>query len=376
MANPNRKLATLRTIDAVTPIEGADRIECAHLGGWPVVIGKGDFAPGDCVIYFEVDSFLPTDDARFAFLAPRGTKEMLRDDEEVTGHVLRTAKLRGQYSQGLVMPIDAFPEVVDAIERTQRNLEQLVEERFDLTDVIGIWEYEKPIPPGAAYIIRQYDSSIAPRTDAERAQNISQKVFDLVKRCDYFASVKVDGTSITMCAADDGSVRVFGHNYEVSTEDGIGATVIDVATRSGLLDIVTAHPDYTFQMELCGPAIQSNRLRLGKPTLFVFSVWDRNHYDYISPYEIDDLARLDLTAPKLPINLDDFAAPADLIDHVDGIRGNVTKNALDEGIVIHVTGPGKWSPADWPLIRNEIESELGSQMQMKAISNRYLLKAK
>ena len=376
MANPNRKLATLRTIDTVTPIEGADRIECAHLGGWPVVIGKGEFAPGDCVIYFEVDSFLPTEDERFAFLAPRGTKKMLRDGEEVTGHVLRTAKLRGQYSQGLVMPIDAFPEVVDALALTRCGLGQLAEGHFDLTGVIGIWEYEKPIPPGATHIIHPYDNSVAPRTDAERAQNVSQKVFDLVKRCDYFTSVKVDGTSITMCAADDGSVRVFSHNYEVSTEEGIGATVVDVATRGGLLGVACAHPNLTFQMELCGPAIQSDRLRLGKPTLFVFSVWDRDRHEYVSPYGIEDLARLGLTVPEFPLDLDDFATPTDLVEHVDGMRSNVTKDALDEGIVIHVTGPGEWPPADWPLVRADIESELGSQMQMKAISNRYLLKAK
>lgn len=42
-----RKLVTLRQIDALSPIPGADAIEVATIGGWKVVVKKGEFAPGD-----------------------------------------------------------------------------------------------------------------------------------------------------------------------------------------------------------------------------------------------------------------------------------------------------------------------------------------
>lgn len=376
MANPNRRLATIRTIDSITPIEGADRIECAHLGGWSVVCDKGEFAQGEPVIYFEVDSFLPKSDERFAFLMPRGTKTMLVDGREVEGHVLRTAKLRGQYSQGLIMPIDAFPEVVNALALTRSGLGSLAKEHFDVTGAVGIWEYERPLPPGNTTIIAGFDSDVAPRTDAERAQNVSQRVFDLIKACDYLASVKVDGTSITMACADDGHIRIFSHNYEISCDEGMGATVCDIARETGLAEIVRNHPRLAFQMELCGPAIQSDRLRLAKHTLFVFSVWDRDRLAYLSPYDVLGDAAERLACPRADIDLDDFATPSDLLAHVDGMRGNVTRDVLDEGIVIHVMGPGAHPAADWPLVKAEIEGELGPQLQMKAISNRYLLKQK
>ena len=54
-----RELCYVTIVDAVTPIEGYDRVELAHVGGWTVVVGKGEFHAGDPAIYFEIDSKLP-----------------------------------------------------------------------------------------------------------------------------------------------------------------------------------------------------------------------------------------------------------------------------------------------------------------------------
>ena len=54
-----RELAYVVTIDNITPIEGYDRVELAHIGGWTIVVGKGEFKVGDPAIYFEIDSKLP-----------------------------------------------------------------------------------------------------------------------------------------------------------------------------------------------------------------------------------------------------------------------------------------------------------------------------
>ena len=57
--NNERELAYVVLIDSVAPIEGYDRVELAHVGGWTVVVGKGEFKAGDPAIYFEIDSQLP-----------------------------------------------------------------------------------------------------------------------------------------------------------------------------------------------------------------------------------------------------------------------------------------------------------------------------
>lgn len=54
-----RELAYVVVVDDITPIEGYDRVELAHVGGWTIVVGKEEFKPGDSAIYFEIDSKLP-----------------------------------------------------------------------------------------------------------------------------------------------------------------------------------------------------------------------------------------------------------------------------------------------------------------------------
>jgi len=73
-----RKLATIRRIDDIQPIEGADMIELAVVDGWKCVIKKNDFSVGDSVIYCEIDSFLPVRD-EFEFLR----KSSFNDEERI-----------------------------------------------------------------------------------------------------------------------------------------------------------------------------------------------------------------------------------------------------------------------------------------------------
>lgn len=378
MANPNRKMVTLRRIGSITPIENADRIEVAHIGGWQVVVGKGEFCEGQIVLFFEIDTFLPTGDwfgdgnkdvSPYAFLAERGVKTMVIDGSEIVGHVLKTARLRGVYSQGLIVDPQTILGVSD------EEIERLYAEHADMTDVCGVWEYYKPLPPGQMGIVGRYDQFVAPRTDAERVQNVSQEVFNLIKQSDYYASVKVDGTSMTLVYDSRvGKVRLFSHNNELDCEVGIGKVSFDAAKAQGIAAFCEEHPDTTVQYELCGPKIQQDRLHLGRYRCFVFSVFDIAKRRYVSPYGFDVLAAN--AVPLLDVNLDEFDIVDDLIGYVDGIRGNVTKDALDEGIVFHIIGRGRFSEEDWKQAGFSIKNELGSQMQMKVISNKYLLKDK
>jgi RNA ligase (TIGR02306 family) len=95
-----RKMATIRKIDDIRPIEGADAIECAVVGGWQVVVKKGEYNVGDLAVYLEIDSFVPHE------LAPFLSKgQEPREFNGVKGERLRTVKLRGVTSQGLLLPL-------------------------------------------------------------------------------------------------------------------------------------------------------------------------------------------------------------------------------------------------------------------------------
>ena len=56
-----RELCYVVLINGIEPIPGYDRVEHAIIGGWRVIVQKGQFNVGDPAIYFEIDSRVPSD---------------------------------------------------------------------------------------------------------------------------------------------------------------------------------------------------------------------------------------------------------------------------------------------------------------------------
>lgn len=69
-----RELAYVVKINSIEPIVGSDNCEAAIVGGWRVMVRKGQFNAGDLAVYFEIDSKLPENDERFAFMARKNYK--------------------------------------------------------------------------------------------------------------------------------------------------------------------------------------------------------------------------------------------------------------------------------------------------------------
>lgn len=90
-----RELAYVVTIDNIESIPGYDRVEWATVGGWKVIVQKGQFNIGDPAIYFEIDSKVPSDKECFAFLEKRHYK-------------VKTLKMCKVISQGLLMHAEDF----------------------------------------------------------------------------------------------------------------------------------------------------------------------------------------------------------------------------------------------------------------------------
>ena len=93
--NGERELAYVVLIDGIEPIPGYDRVEHAIIGGWRVIVQKGQFNVGDPAIYFEIDSRVPKDKECFAFLEKRNYK-------------VKTLKMCKVLSQGLLMHASDF----------------------------------------------------------------------------------------------------------------------------------------------------------------------------------------------------------------------------------------------------------------------------
>ncbi len=93
--NQERELAYVVLIDGIEPIPGYDRVETAIVGGWHVIVQKGQFNVGDPAVYFEIDSKVPSDRECFAFLEKRKYK-------------IKTLKMCKTISQGLLMHAEDF----------------------------------------------------------------------------------------------------------------------------------------------------------------------------------------------------------------------------------------------------------------------------
>lgn len=103
-----RKLVTIRVIQDLLPIPGADLIEIAVVDGWKIVVKKNEFQVNDAVVYCEIDSWIPTEVAPF----------LTKPDKEprvyngIKGEKLKTVRLRGQLSQGLILPLESVSDLI------------------------------------------------------------------------------------------------------------------------------------------------------------------------------------------------------------------------------------------------------------------------
>ena len=107
MINPKtkqRELAYVVKIDNIIPIDGADRVEQAVVGGWHIMVRKGQFKIGDKAVYFEIDSKVPEREP-YMFLADKHFK--IKTQKYFKGTVI---------SQGLLMAFEDFGWAEDKYE--------------------------------------------------------------------------------------------------------------------------------------------------------------------------------------------------------------------------------------------------------------------
>ena len=91
-----RALAHVEQIVWKKPIEGADRIELVGVLGWQCIAKKDEFQVGEPCVYIEIDSIVDKDNPDFAFLEKKHYK-------------IKTMKMKGVISQGIVFPMGILP---------------------------------------------------------------------------------------------------------------------------------------------------------------------------------------------------------------------------------------------------------------------------
>lgn len=338
-----RKLATIRKIDSITPIEGADKIVKATIGGWSLVTAiDNGFKEGDLVVYLEIDSWVPTELAPFL---SKGKEP--REYNGVKGEKLRTIKLRGQVSQGLILPIDiAFPN--------SRSVD--LEEGDDVTRELEIQKWEAPMNAQLAGMARGSFPSFAPKTDQERVQNITKELKEYsAKGLTFEVTEKLEGSSMSVYF-NQGEFGVCSRNINLKETEG--NTFWKVARELNLEQSMTElGENIMIQGELIGPGIQGNIYNLTTHQFRVFDVYDIDKGTYLKKGDRAIVA-LGLGLSRVPLvgifSILSDTSVKDLIEGADG--GSVLNNTSREGLVFKcIQDPN---------------------ISFKVISNKYLLKEK
>ena len=309
-----RSLVSIQMVKKITEIPESDFLEVAHIMGWQCVVKKGEFHQGEFGVYFEVDSFLPVE-PRYEFLRASSFRSNVDNGD---GFRIRTVKLRGQLSQGLILPLSHFSKL-DGFN-----------EGDDVTEKLGVKKWYIPETATSGGIVIGECPHGMPTSDEIRIQS-ALNLLDKLAGKPYYITTKMDGTSGTVYCIN-GSVGCCSRNKEIKDEEGAlyWMPVYKYGLREKLLSL---GKNILFIGEICGPGVQKNKLCLPQLEWYVFDVIDmdtQEQYSYDKTCEL--CANLGLVAVPLEERGDNFGYSLEAL--LEKAKGKYPSGLDKEGIVV------------------------------------------
>lgn len=356
----DRKLAHIEVIESLSPIEGADKIEVAQVLGWQCVVAKKDnFKVGDKIIYVEVDSVMP-DKPEYEFLRDRKFR-------------VRTIKLKGQVSQGLVLPISVLPQNPSYFSISH-----------DVTDLLGITKYLTPSEREEIKKVEVNQNRLTKfmkryswyrrlflsrsqkegfpywvsKTDEERIQNIPQ-VLEQFKDKEVYITEKIDYQSVTFTGKmvprfSNPLGKLFPKKYQfvvcsrnLTTNDK-NSLYWQIAKKYNIEQILKENPTLTIQGEQGNTNIQGNKYCIKEPMFWVFNIIDHEKNYQYDIYEVDEFCnryKLDyvpIVGKTTRVKYHLYELGSSVQELVDFSKGkSVLADIPREGIVVRCIENGK-----------------------------------
>jgi RNA ligase (TIGR02306 family) len=348
------KLATIQKIKKIVKHPNADRLNIISVLGWQCITAE-KYSEGDLCIYIPVDTTVPkTEWSDFLF---KGDEERAR---------IKSIKLRGEISQGLILPPSVLrgehffnlhkDENGEWSYRVMNGYNALYEGQ-DVTDELGIMKYEKPIPASlAGEVVGDFPTHLCPKTDEERCQNFPELLKEM-RGIPFYISTKMDGSSGTFIK-ENGKLRVCSRNLELKENEKnsfwLVARKYDLENK--MLD------GEVIQAEIVGPGIQKNTSGEPEIDMYVFNhgvIHGRSYSGYNGLVSFCNRTDTKMVPVVQVGNSFQYTYIDELLDLADYVKYSNGKQA--EGIVIR------------PI--NECYSEvLKGRLSFKVISNSYAVK--
>jgi RNA ligase (TIGR02306 family) len=308
---------TREIISEVKRHPNADKLDLCRLKGidFQFVTGREQFKEGDEVIYFPIDALIPQ-----PILQNLGLDGRLSGKEK---NKVRTVKLRGEISQGIVGDKSLVPDELRGAD--------------EITTYLGVTKYEPPVVPCKSGLL-------VPLPEG-------QTVYDL-EGCDRYPDVaenlmnipvtiteKLEGQNFSITKLKDGTIFVNQRNYSIRPTDGGEHDLWKAARTTGLLDLAQSffeNHHVVIYGEALGPGIQGNYYGLKDHTIKVFDIMIDGEYlpgeDFLEWFFM--IQRPELSVPVLAkgVNLKVWLNGKTIKDASNGKSLLVDK--LREGIVI------------------------------------------
>jgi RNA ligase (TIGR02306 family) len=267
MTTEGKKLVQITPIVDLRAHPNADRLEIATVLGWDVIVVKDYFKVGEEIVFIEVDSMIPKE---AAWLDER-TRSKIRAKNEYFRVV--TTKIRDVYSQGLIVNIDDIEKITGPIPMHNK----------DLRNILGIVRYVKPdVDDYCANLddATPFPSHLFPRSCEKRVQS-TPKNFNALRGQEYWATLKIDGTSATYSILDD-KFLVCSRNQvkglvpfpEKGTFPESNDLYINTGYRCNIYKVLLENPYIAIQGEVYGTKISVNRLNVKCVHFAVYHIYD------------------------------------------------------------------------------------------------------
>lgn len=354
-----RKLATVATVLELSPITWADTIEFAQIRGWKVVVRKNEFKVGDKCIYLEIGS-----------VCPDGVQEELREEmktltkrlskhpseknilseriEEISKtntrpefeflrqkkFLIKTSKIRGCVSQGIVFPLDILTNVgVDL------NTFELTD-GMDLTDLLGITQYIEPEPANLGGDAKGGFPHNQLSSDEERLENLNE-VYQTLKNYRYVVTEKLEGSSGTFFLSN-GEFGVCSRSNNLKESET--NTFWKVARKLNIEEKMRKYGEehgitnFNIQGEVLGEGVQSNIYKLRGHTVRLYAAFNIDTQSY---FEYEQFLQMieEMGLETVPVISTDFELPEttdqlfELVDNYKTVFGNTVGQFVAEGWV-------------------------------------------
>lgn len=252
------QLTKVVEITDIFPIENADRIERATVLGWSVVVQKDLHKVGDKVIFVFPDTLVPK---KYFDTSYTGTDKIR----------LKTVKLRGQYSAGLILPLNVLSSDIQ------------IDSDKDYADILGIEKYEAPVPAHLSGKVKgSFPSFLVSKTDELNYRSNPEAIEELkdgrFSDEEFIATLKLDGTSATYIydMQSVNSFRVCSRNLELEKDEK--NTHWKMVEQYNLENELGYHGlSVAIQGEIVGENIQKNPLKIKGQKFYVFLIKDLIH---------------------------------------------------------------------------------------------------